>query len=269
MRQWRLIYDQPLNGALNMAADEAILRAVVSGAQPPTLRLYAWEPGCLSLGYGQSVRDVDTDRLQARGWGMVRRITGGRAILHIDELTYSVTLPEDDPLADGGIVESYRRISEALLWALRALGARPAADPLKQTITHADPVCFETPSHYEITVDGRKLVGSAQARRYGGLLQHGTLPLTGDITRICDVLIYDDQEARLAAMGSVRLRALTLEQALGFPVGWSAAAEAVAQGFAAVFERECCPDELSEAENRDVQRLAQTVYADEKWTLKR
>src|SRR5688572_28682565 len=111
MRQWRLIYDSPLPGSVNMARDEAIMTATAAGDVLPTLRLYAWDPACLSLGYGQTTRDVDFDRLISNGWEAVRRPTGGKAILHTDELTYSVALPEDDVLASGGIIETYLRLS--------------------------------------------------------------------------------------------------------------------------------------------------------------
>ena len=177
MRQWRLIYDQPTFGARNMALDEAILTAVAAGDAPPTLRLYSWTPPCLSLGYGQHAHEADLDRLAARGWGIVRRPTGGRAILHADELTYSLALPLDDPLAAGGVIDSYRRISAALLAALQRLGAQPSAERAPaESSQPLSPVCFETPSHYEITVAGRKLIGSAQMRRRGGLFSMALCP---------------------------------------------------------------------------------------------
>ena len=128
MRPWRLIYDTPLDGARNMAIDEAILESVSAEKVLPTLRFYAWSPPCLSLGYGQSVRDVDFKRIADAGWQVVRRPTGGRAILHMDELTYSVAIPANHPIAAGSIMESYRRISRALLTGLRELGLQPQAD---------------------------------------------------------------------------------------------------------------------------------------------
>jgi lipoate-protein ligase A len=94
---WRLLVTPPARGAWNMAVDEAILEAVGRGASLPTLRLYAWEPACLSLGYAQPIGDVDQPRLRARGWDLVRRPTGGRAVLHTDELTYSVIAPPGEP----------------------------------------------------------------------------------------------------------------------------------------------------------------------------
>ncbi len=269
MRQWRLINDYSTVGAHNMAADEAIMRSVAAGAALPTLRLYGWYPPCLSLGYGQHAADVDWDRLRARRWDCVRRTTGGRAILHTDELTYSLALPLTHELAQGEVVESYREISRALLAALRLLGAQPSAEKRAQSAKSFDPVCFETPSDYEITVAGRKLVGSAQARRGGGLLQHGTLPLTGDITRICDVLVYADDAARERAMAHVAVRATTLEAALGRVVGWSEAAEAVSQGFRETFDLTLESGDYTAAEREETLRLAEQIYGTDSWTNRR
>ncbi|RLC86950.1 MAG: hypothetical protein DRI79_09275, partial [Chloroflexi bacterium] len=175
-----------------MAVDEAILRAVAAGLVPPTLRLYAWEPPCLSLGRAQPLADVDREAVQAAGFNLVRRPTGGRAILHVDELTYSVVAPQGEPRVTGGIVESYRRLSAGLVHGLERLGmAGLVADrraPPSPTGRGGTGVCFEVPSDYEITAGGRKLVGSAQMRAQSVVLQHGAVPLHGDIARICSLL---------------------------------------------------------------------------------
>jgi lipoyl(octanoyl) transferase len=270
VRQWRLIYDQPTLGARNMALDEALLASVSAGDMPPTLRLYTWTPPCLSLGYGQHAREADTARLAQRGWDMVRRPTGGRAILHADELTYCLALPIDHPLAQENLIESYRQISQALLIALDRLGAQAQADRAEtDTSQPPNPICFETPSHYEITVEGRKLVGSAQVRRKQGILQHGTLPLTGDISRICDALVYPDEAARSAARADVHARALTLEEALGVAVDWQTVADAVAQGFTDAFDLTLTPDTLTSTEWERAERLTAEVYANPDWTFRR
>jgi lipoyl(octanoyl) transferase len=217
-----------------MALDEALLESVADGRQPPTLRLYRWEPACLSLGHAQPVEDVDRERLHSRGWHLVRRTTGGRAILHTDELTYSVTAPLDHPLVAGGVLPSYLRLSDGLLAGLRLLGAEVDAAPARSLpeTDRANPVCFEAPSAYEITAGGRKLMGSAQLRRAAGVLQHGSLPLHGDLGRIRDGLSYAMAADRAAAAERVRQRATTLELVLGRPVAWQTVAETLADGFA-------------------------------------
>ncbi len=255
-----------------MAVDEAILSAVSEVIAPPTLRLYGWDPVCLSLGYAQRIRGVDFDGLAAAGWDLVRRPTGGSAILHTDELTYSVSVPLDHPLARGDVVESYRRISRALLAALRSLGLSPRADrraDRDEMSRFNGPVCFETPSHYEITAGGRKLIGSAQVRRKAGVLQHGTLPLYGDVARICDALVYPDRRSREQARVQVRSRATTLQAALGETVSWRQAADAFVQGFAAAFDIDFDEAPLTDAERERVEQYRAEMYASEAWTYKR
>ncbi|MBC8100334.1 MAG: lipoate--protein ligase family protein [Armatimonadetes bacterium] len=261
MRQWRFILDGNLSGASNMATDDAILDAVAEGDAPPTLRLYGWSPPCLSLGYGQALSDVDFARLAERRWGLVRRPTGGKAILHTDELTYSLALPSDHPIASGDIVASYRRISQALLWALTALGIQPQSSAMQNLPKKPGAVCFETPSHYEITVGGRKLIGSAQVRRKTGVLQHGSLPLTGDLARICDALAYPDEAAREVARQQVNTRAVTLSAALGQVITWEQAAQVVADGFAQVFEVDLVSGALSNNEQQRADSLIVGRYA--------
>lgn len=268
MRQCRLIYDSPTIGRYNMAADEATLNAVSTGKSPPTLRLYGWEPLCLSLGYGQRSREADLVQLTANGWGIVRRPTGGKAILHGDELTYSLALPANHPLASGDVLTSYLTISRALASGLALLGLHPQAGPMTEARNTQGPVCFEVPSHYEIIVSGRKLIGSAQMRRKGGILQHGTLPLHGDLGRICTALAYPDEATREAGRAQVRARATTLEAALGQRISWQDAADAVVQGFVQTFQLEFTVGTLTPSERADTERL-QAVYGGPEHTLRR
>ncbi|HJO33967.1 MAG TPA: biotin/lipoate A/B protein ligase family protein [Anaerolineales bacterium] len=250
-----------------MATDEAILWAVSRGLSAPTLRYYAWKPGCLSLGRAQTAGEVDHERLQALGYGLVRRPSGGSAILHIDELTYSVCLRKSDALARGGVLPAYRRLSAALLAGLDEIGlpARNAAAAPRRAATGA--VCFEQRSHYEMTVGTRKLLGSAQWRQGGGVLQHGSLPLRGDIARICAVLAYASPEHRERARGRVRQRATTLAAALGREVAWEAAAVVITRGFAQALNIELQRGELSPAERQRAAELRAWKYARAEWTL--
>jgi lipoate-protein ligase A len=264
---WRLLFTSPASGAWNMAVDESILESIGRGAALPTLRLYAWTPACLSLGVAQPYADVDSARLRARGWDVVRRITGGRAILHIDELTYSVVGPADNPILAGSVLESYNRIAHALLTAVRALEL-----PVEMKEGKADesgqsnPVCFEVPSTYEITVNGKKLIGSAQARRKDVVLQHGSLPLTGDLTRITEALSFADESARAEAATRLLARAATVDSALGRAVDWDTAAQSFVRAFETElgihFER----GELSTKENSRANELVREKYDHASWT---
>lgn len=264
--RWRLVITPITNGAMNMAIDQAIMEAVANDRVPPTLRFFGWEPACLSLGYMQSLRDADQDRLATRGWELVRRMTGGRAILHTDELTYSVALNADHPLVTGGIVQSYRRLSTGLLRGLELLGA--AADAKKDADRSGSkgPVCFEVPSRYEITFDGKKLIGSAQVRKFGAVLQHGTLPLTGDITRICDALVFPDEQERAIARRRVAERATTLAAALETAISWEEAIQAMVGGFETTFGLtfDSAKLTLEELQRADELRAQQYGHAD--WT---
>jgi lipoate-protein ligase A len=260
--RWRLLNTGEADGAMNMAIDEAILRAVAAGLVLPTLRFYAWQPACLSLGQAQSFADVDGKACAVRGYHVVRRPTGGRAILHTDELTYSVTAPEAEPRVSGGIVESYRRLSEGLLEGLRLLGVpgieahHPEAE---QQRASENPVCFQVPSTYEITVGSKKLIGSAQVRREGVVLQHGTLPLVGDIARICDVLASEPDPIR------VRDRAATVESVLGRAVSFDEAVEVMARGFASALNLELVPGDLLPQERTWAEELRRERYATDAW----
>jgi lipoate-protein ligase A len=244
-----------------MAVDEAIMRAVTAGQVFPTLRFYAWEPACLSLGRAQSVADVNLQALQAMGFDLVRRPTGGKAILHVDELTYSVVAPEEDPRVAGGVVESYRRLSAGLVRGLERLGVVGlVADQRAGNRRPEGPVCFEVPSDYEITAGGRKLAGSAQMRAKSIVLQHGALPLYGDITRICLLLTACPDPAR------VRARATTVEETLGRPVTWDEAADALAAGFAEMLNLQLEPGTLTDEERAWAEALRAEKHATDEWT---
>jgi len=251
-----------------MAVDEAILGGILDKESPPTLRLYSWDPPCLSLGYAQSASDVDMTRLHERAWHLVRRPTGGRAILHTDELTYSVIGPLDDARLVGSVLQSYKRLSQALLAALHQMGIPASAHSLPSLPAGSDPkgpVCFEAPSNYEITVDGKKLVGSAQARRREGVLQHGSLPLYGDLARITQVLNFDSETGRAEAARRVLGRACTASQVLGHPLSWESAAGSFIRAFQDILNLRLVASELTPIETTRAERLEQEKYAHPSW----
>lgn len=258
-----------------MAVDESILEAVGRSEALPTLRFYAWDPPCLSLGYAQSLEDVDQLALKELGWDLVRRPTGGKAILHTDELTYSVIGPQDEPRLTGGVLESYHKLSKALLGGLRLLNIpadavemdqpsdRNLAQKERQKIQN--PVCFEVPSSYEITLAGKKLIGSAQARRKEGVLQHGTLPMTGDLTRIIRVLQFSDDDARIRAARRLLQRATTVEMGTGLRLSWEQAAESIARAFCKELSLKLVRGELSHQEAKRAQELSTNKYREIGW----
>jgi lipoate-protein ligase A len=248
--RWRLIIDTGARtGAENMALDEAIMDAVASGESPPTLRLYQWAPPCLSLGKRQPLDGVELAACRADGVDVVRRATGGWAILHTDELTYSVALRPDDPRVSGAILDTYRTLSQGLIAGLPLLGAAAEMNPvIPGGAQNTSAACFEVPSAYEISVGGRKLIGSAQTRPAGKVLQHGSLPLYGDIGRVARYLTFRDEGERGALEAHLRARATTLRDALGRPVAFAEAAKAIARGFAEALNLDFAQGEPSAGE---------------------
>ncbi|MBN1249610.1 MAG: lipoate--protein ligase family protein [Anaerolineae bacterium] len=263
---WRLILEpQPRPGMLNLAIDEAILRAVAEGKAPPTLRLYGWSPPALTLGRGQPYADADVRALQRDGIALLRRMTGGTAVLNREELTYAVAARHDDPRLSGSIAESYRGISEGLVRALHGLGVteadasgrEPGERPSRAART---PVCFELPSDYEVTVEGRKVVGNSQMRVRGGIFQHGSLPLTGDMGDIGRYLTSHPSPARVRAV------AMTLQEALGRTATWEEVADAVVAAFRVTLNLTLVPSPLTTGERQRVEALVGEKYGSEAWT---
>ncbi len=266
---WRLLRTGYADGATNMAIDEAISLAVAEGAVPPTIRFYGWQPPCLSIGYAQSMEgEVDVAKCHRHGIDCVRRPTGGRAVLHADELTYSLALPKGDPRAEGGVIESYRRLSLGLVLGLRSLGLPVVQAPEERGEGANSAVCFDLPAPYEITVGGKKLVGSAQVRRKGVVLQHGALPLKGDVARIIDFLRVPEGK-RKELKRELRGKATSLELALGRIVTFSEVAEALREGFAQALNLELIPGELTPYELSLAEKLRSEKYGAWKWNFQK
>jgi lipoate-protein ligase A len=222
------------------------------------------------LGHAQSFADVDMERVKAHGWEVVRRVTGGRAILHTDELTYSVTGSAEEPVLAGGVLESYNRLAQALLFAIRELDLpveiKEHLFKDEPSTLNLNPVCFEVPSTYEITVGGKKLIGSAQARKKEGVLQHGSLPLTGDLTRICQALVFKDEASRENAAQRLLSRATTVESVTGLKTDWETAAQAFVRGFEAQLGIHFQRGDLSRSESERAKELVKEKYANQTWT---
>jgi len=266
---WRLLVDAPAGGSWNMAVDEVLLEGVAAGTTRPTLRFYEWTPPCLSLGYFQPIDVVDVDGCRALGVEVVRRPTGGRAILHDRELTYSVALPASVLGHDGGVLPSYYRLSLALQDGLQRLGVGSTLAPESAgggSPVHG-PVCFDRPSAYEILLQGRKLVGSAQMRRGGGILQHGSILIEPRIDKLRACLrLPQDSAGSTVGDGSERLEdgvaglaevGVTQPRRIAVAIG-----EAFAERFGvSLVQASLQPEELAAART-----LASSKYQSAAWT---
>lgn len=171
---WRFVNTGFASPAENMAIDEAIVIAHSKGEVPPTLRFYQWNPPTLSLGYFQKAKEeIDFEALERHQLGFVRRPTGGRAVLHDQELTYSMVVSEDYPGMPQSVVEAYRVLSQGLLYGFRRLELQAemvslaSEEEKAKYATMGSAACFDSPSWYELIVEGRKVAGSAQTRQRG------------------------------------------------------------------------------------------------------
>lgn len=258
-RTWRLLVTEAADGATNMAIDEALLLGRLAGSSPPTVRFFAWAPPTVSLGYGQPLdRHVSVETCRALGVGLVRRLTGGSAIYHDGperELTYSVTAAADD-VGTPDLLETYRWIARALLRGLTALGAKADIVAVPDGVGPTPAFCFARTGRYEIEVDGRKLVGSAQRRQGAGFLQHGSVLLGVDEPRLR--ALFPTTADPLSTM-------TTLDATIGRRPTWDECAEELARAFEAEHGLTLRPDGLTVDETRAVERLVAERYGTDAW----
>ncbi len=254
MEAWRLLISPAASGPWNMALDQALVESVQAGQRAPTLRFYTWARSTLSIGYAQPVARVDLQTAAALGVAVVRRRTGGQAILHEDELTYALALPRAHPLAGSGIIDSYGALSQGLLAGLNLLGVRAEigrwSPPAGQQV---DDICFASPSGHEILAAGNKIVASAQCRLRGAVLQHGSI-----------VMSHSADVYRLFGL-SPRRPPDGLRACLPGPVTVGGLIQMLAQGFANALNVDLAPAGPSTVERARTQKLVQVRYADDAW----
>lgn len=264
IQSWRLIRSGYLSGAMNMAIDDALLQAVACGASPPVLRIYRWRPATLTLGYAQSPGTaVDLAACAEAGIDVVRRPTGGRAVLHDHEVTYAVIAPCSEPFSTS-VAQCYRTIAGVLQSALRSLGLAAELVPGQQRGQQGRAVCFTAPAQHELLIEGCKVAGCAQKRRGAAFLQHGSLPLEIDLAllqRLMPVAREEEAGEREAAIGWLNRfapRPFTVDK--------------VEDALITAFGREMTVDldaaELTGTEEAAAQLLCEEFYADPQWTLR-
>jgi len=255
MPLWRWLDHAPRDAAWNMAVDEALWRLCGPHGRP-TLRLYAWSPAAVSLGYFQRLEQIDQGVCRAHGFTLVRRPTGGRAVLHDQELTYSLVAPLR--CFPDGVSGSYRAIGQAFVHAFAELGV--PARLQRAAAYQRSAACFDTPSLAELTVAGRKVMGSAQTRGPHALLQHGSIPLRLDVDRLAAALRLSPRQARW-----LRRKAVGLQQAAGRTIGVEELKRAVLNGFQRAFDLRWQPAALSREEAALARRLATHKYCRLHW----
>jgi lipoate---protein ligase len=240
-------------GALNMGMDEAVLDSVSTGEAPPTLRLYRWSPPCVTVGYFQGLEaEVDLEACRGRGVDAVRRLTGGGAVFHDAEITYSLVLPLAHELAPDDILESYRLICAGLIRGLAILGLESFFEPIN-----------------DIAAGGKKVSGNAQTRRHGCLLQHGTVLLDLDPELMFSLLKVPAEKLKGRLIEEVRSRVTSLRTLLGREVSYEEAASALRRGFAEAWGAELVQGAFSEAEAAQARLFAAERFSRPEWNGRR
>ena len=257
---WNFIIDKkPLSGSLNMAIDEFLFQSL--GEEPKTyLRFYRWERPTVSLGYSQNISEVvDVKSCQNQGIDIVRRMTGGKLVLHHKEVTYSLCSSDSETFTST-LLDSYKLISQALMRGLEKMGLKPClADAPPDSYVRGNLPCFSYPARNEIEMNGKKIVGSAQKRAGSKFIQHGSIPLKEDEGFLKSVSLLKGDESK-AYMSS-------LTQALGKEVSFDWAVEHLASGISEFFNVNLRAKVFNEKEKEDILRIQKERYDNREWTF--
>ncbi|RKZ29716.1 lipoate--protein ligase family protein [bacterium] len=231
--RWLIVVDPPLSGEENMDRDRKLLEwAYKDQWAVPVLRFFQWRPPAVSIGFMQPFEQIDINKCNRLGIDVVRRPTGGKAIYHHTEFTYSVTLPPYHPLAKMSVLETYNFISRALALGLRYIGINAKLSRGSPKVSKRNPSCFSSTSRYEIVVDGKKLVGSAQRRRFGAVLQQGSI-IAGPQYLLLSELVAQDGEL---VSKELQEHSTYIEKVLGYIPLYEDFVEAILRGFSRAFE---------------------------------
>lgn len=268
---WNFINTGSKNPYYNMAMDEALLNFVSRGEIDPVIRFYTWNPATLSIGYFQRLqKEIDIDKVKEKGYGLVRRQTGGRGVLHDKELTYSVIVPESHPNMPSTVTEAYKIISQGLLEGFKNLGfetyfaiprSKEERDKLKQPRSS---VCFDAPSWYELVVEGRKIAGSAQTRQKGVILQHGSILQDIDIDDLFDMFIFKNERLKAKMKENFVQKAVAINDISNQHITLNEMENAFKSGFKKGLNIDFKPLELTEKQKEKVQELEEK-YRSEAW----
>ena len=239
--EWRWVSDGHDPAEKNMAVDAALLADCEQGRIPPTVRLYGWSEPAITIGYSQKAeKELDIERCRELGIAIVRRPTGGRALLHYRELTYAVVAPVSLVPFNRGLKATFGAVSEALLAGLQGLGIQGDINTSKQRSGPTrSPACFASLNHCEITVDGKKLVGSAQKRTSKAFLQHGSLIIDADHDLFTSLLKFDHENERQATQQRLVESTTTLNRVCGRKFSFEEISASMQEGFQKELGRAC------------------------------
>ncbi len=254
--EWRFLTHEDMPGAFHMAVDEALLDLVGRGDSPPTLRAYTWRPAAVSLGRSQrNALQLDPESCLRAGVDVVLRPSGGRAVLHKGDVTYSAVFPVRGLLDGGGVPATYRRLAGVLMSALRILGVEPDMAPTRRLGgRRAALPCFTAAARDEILIGGKKVVGSAQRRTRSAVLQHGAILVRGSQAELAS-LIADEGEAE-ALRRDLSARTACLEESMNRPVAFEEVTAALKAGAESALDAEIVDGELTEDELLIVEELS-------------
>lgn len=275
-KKWYFINSGPCSPAYNMALDEALLHWHSKSLIPPVIRFYEWNPATLSIGYFQRAKkDIDFDQLHKLNLGFVRRPTGGRAVLHEHELTYSVIVSEEYPNMPTTVTEAYRVISEGLLFGFRHLGldayfSVPDTEEKREILKKPkSAVCFDAPSWYELVVEGKKVAGSAQTRQEGVILQHGAILIDLDDEKLISLFKFPSEASKERMRKHLPQKAVAINQLANHKIDIEACVKAFHKGFEDALDIELVPYELTQEQQDFVENLAKTKYETDEWNFRK
>lgn len=274
--QWAFIDSGNCSPSYNMAMDEMLMRWHSTGRIPPVIRFYGWNPATLSIGYfQQSSKEINMLKVKEAGIGFVRRATGGRAVLHEHELTYSVIVSEEHEKIPANVTEAYRVISEGLLKGFQQLGfdayfSVPATEEERQKLR--DPksaICFDAPSWYELVVEGRKIAGSAQTRQQGVVLQHGSILLDLDHDKLFALFQYKDEEAKAKMIAGFGNKAVAIHDLSDRRFSVEEVKAAFKTGFEEGLQIQLQNYQLTDEMHDEIQQLCKEKYDNDEWNFMR
>jgi len=261
MNKWDLIIDrEPGDGSWNMAVDEFLFQSLDTETSHTVLRFYSWKRPTVSIGYSQKAANiVDVEFCKSNGIDIVRRITGGKLVLHHEEVTYSLVSTDNETFPPT-VGDSYKQVSEALMVGLKEMGLNPnLADMPPEEYVRDHRLCFSYPARNEVEVSGKKIIGSAQKRIGPKFIQHGLIPLKDSENLLNFVSLSKEEDEKI--------RMISLSQALGKEVDFDWTVPVLCAGISEYFGIHLTTRTLTQEEERAISQIQKERYANPVWTF--